>query len=237
MPRLRHAAAALLMAAATAAQANLNEGFEAEYVLTYRGFIVGEIRLHWERPSGERYRYTARGEPRGLARLVSGADFFERSRGRIVNGRVVTDSYESREGGELKERWRIDDEHAQEEVSGKTLPLSGERPLDPLSVQVDGMLAFMNGRLQEPGDEITFTIVDGDELSTYTLHFTGTTTVEAHGTKYGAHRVERVHRGDRKTRFWLAPELDYFPVKLEQVSSSGTRLLATLRKPPTGTDN
>ncbi len=233
MPRLFYATIALLAAAAPwTVQAGLDREFEAEYALTYRGLIIGEIRLHWERPGGDRYRYTAQGEPRGLARLVSGADFLERSRGRIADGRILVDSYESREGGKLRERWRINEEHAREEVSGSDLLLNSVRPLDPLAAQIDGMLAFTDGRLSEPGDEITFTIVDGDELSDFTLRFTETVTIEVGGVRYTAHQVERIHRGSRKTRFWLAPELNYFPVQLEQVSRGGTRLTATLRTAP-----
>ncbi|PSL16861.1 uncharacterized protein DUF3108 [Marinobacterium halophilum] len=89
---------------------------------------------------------------------------------------------------------------------------------DKLSYQLQMRLDLLAGKT-----EMTYSVADGGKLKEYRFKVTGEEQVD---TPYGRYNTVRVMRdrgeeADRETLIWLAPELDYLIVRLEQTESDG----------------
>ena len=75
--------------------------------------------------------------------------------------------------------------------------------------------------------EADFVMVDDDRFKSYRFRINGTEAVQTPAGTFDAVRVDSVER-KRTQHFWLAPERDYIPVKIEQFKSGKLELRMTL---------
>jgi hypothetical protein len=84
------------------------------------------------------------------------------------------------------------------------------------------------------GDEhpqpMDFNMVDDDRITPYRFAIIGHESIETPAGKFDAVRVERIDNPKRSLRSWVAPSLDYTPVKIEQVENGDVKL-RMLRQP------
>lgn len=220
-----------LLLAGAAGAADL-QPFVAEYQAKYTWMSVGDIRLELKRDGGPGlWILESRGDATGLARLVA-------------SGTLVQTSWmQVEEGGVRPLRFRLDDgmERAKEDVSlefdwraaratgtAKGNPVDEEilpNTQDPVSFQFAMMLALQSGK--EPGQ---LPMIDGRKLKLYDHTFLRKERVTTPAGSFDTvvYRSARPE-SSREAIMWLAPELGYLAVQVEQYRK-GKRLFAMYMK-------
>ncbi len=89
---------------------------------------------------------------------------------------------------------------------------------DKLSYQLQMRLDLLEGKT-----DMSYAVADGGKLKEYRFKVTGEEEVDTPYGRYNAVRVmrDRGEDANRETLIWLAPELDYLIVRLEQTESDG----------------
>ncbi|GAA0786747.1 DUF3108 domain-containing protein [Marinobacterium sediminicola] len=89
---------------------------------------------------------------------------------------------------------------------------------DKLSYQLQMRLDLLAGKT-----EMIYDVADGGKLKEYRFKVTGEEEIDTPYGRFNAVRVmrDRGEGADRETLIWLAPELDYLIIRLEQTESDG----------------
>jgi hypothetical protein len=213
------ALAAVLLAMAAAAGASELEPFTATFSVKYSGFSVGSSQLQLRRDDEPgRWIIESRASARGLARL-------------LASGTLVQTSWLAiDEGGVRPLRFRFDDgmERRAEDISldfdwsaGRVTGTAKTAPVDlaivpglqdPVSIQIATMLALLDGR--QPGE---LPMIDGGRINTYEYKFQRSERLETAAGSYDTLVYTSSRAGSSRVAWmWLAPELGYLAVQLEQ---------------------
>lgn len=194
--------------------------FVADYVVRYGSVSVGTTRFELapaEAP--DRWVFRSRAEADGLARLVASGPLVQTSwvvvhDGEVLPQRFLFDDGSTRrkEDADLLFDWR----------AGRVKGAAKGRPVDlavppgtqdPVSSQLATMVALTGGR--EPRG---LPIVDGGRLRETELVFKRRERVATPAGSFDTVvYTSRRPGGRRITWMWLAPELQYLPVQMEQL--------------------
>lgn len=179
------------------------------------------------------YRYELRTDPIGLIAWTYGAPR-ETSRFCVREQRVVPSRMEFQNPKRSKDSFSLDYDWKQGLVlGGRNGPLTIEPgTVDRLSVQQAGRLwvkAHINDK--DPG-KLVLSVADHKRVKAYTFAIGGRGTVKTEAGSFEAVRFERIDDPKTVLRFWLAPELDYMPVKVENLEDGESRLNLSLRRRP-----
>ena len=193
--------------------------YTAHYDLRKGPLTLGEAKLSFNRTDDSRYAYRMHTYPVGIASVFYGGEIHELSEGRITKSGFRPDHYVYHRTGdshakhaELHFDWskgRVRNEVGDHPWSMKIPPGTLDRVFSPLQLMHD--LSELNGR-----DTLTYRIADGGKLKTYHISVTGHEDVDTPAGRFDT--VEVVRRsadGERVTRLWCAPALDYLAVKVE----------------------
>jgi hypothetical protein len=208
----------LLASDPTAAQAVAT--YEAVYDISYKGRDIGTSRFSVKPGNAPgSYRFLSNSELTGLiARIVVPHPVVEDSSFTVVDGHVRPIAFRHEDGsrsGEANYSIRFDwPTSAEISVAGHSREIVLEPGvLDRGSAQVSLARAVASG---SPPRELA--IIDDDGLETYRVSrlepaATSTAAGEFQTVRYEQHR----EGSSRRTVFWLAPELRYLPVRIEQL--------------------
>ena len=208
---------ALLMLVPQATLAADLAPFEARHQLLVNRFAIGEQRLSLRR-DGDLWQYRAQTRSTGLARLFRKDRLDERSRFRLIDGRIRVLDYEFHHTGRRRPRhaflqfdWAL----------GRVInDVAGERwqmpippgTLDKLSVQLALALGLASG-----ARELAFAIADGGKLKRFRFRVIGEERLSLPAGRFDTLRLQRLRQDqDRDTWLWCAPELGYLPVQVRQ---------------------
>ncbi|MEL6302357.1 MAG: DUF3108 domain-containing protein [Pseudomonadota bacterium] len=244
------ALAGCLLAMTSYAQAPTLTPHQAEYKVSISG-VSG--RLNTVLDVDEQGHYTAIHsiKPTGIARLIAGSGRIrEQSEFSIDDTFVVVSEYHSvdqisRDKGEI----RIAFDHDEQTLTGR-IALEDQTPVevdaefaaplfDRVSVQYQLMLDLKTENQTTDAEETPTEAVERDRYAIFdpdgqkTLEITniGQRNVKVGRKRYDVVGVRHQSPGSsRKTELWLAPELDYLPVLIEQYRKEKLRLRATLRE-------
>lgn len=217
--RPARSAAALLLLAALPALAGGNRlpaplaPFEAEYRVGNGSMRVGRTLLRLE-PHARGWRYESVTEAEGLLALFVDGPVVERTLLEAHGDGLRPLQYRHREpDGDTRVRfdWAAGEARADTPDGARTIPLEpGTRD------QFSAMLAVMQA-LAAGDTEVRFPGID-DEGEREPLVFVaeGRETIEVPLGRYDTVRVRRIRDGKRSTVTWLAPELGWLPVRVEQ---------------------
>jgi hypothetical protein len=232
----------LLALAATSAGAEtttapLPGGVELEYRVERSGFRIGTLERTIQRRAladgdGHEYRVASVARPGGIASLLFSGKTRENSRFHwLADGiRPLEYHYDQRTGKEKEVRLAFDygEGVIRETVRGREWPLAaGAQDL------VSAQFAVMRG-IAASRTEFRFPVVDEKGPDVHRYRMVGYEERKTPAGTYRTVRVERV-RDDRDKRysiFWLAPELGYLPVAVEQRKDGDREGLLELRKAP-----
>jgi hypothetical protein len=194
--------------------------FAAEYAVSYGSLSVGSSHFELRPGTGPgRWVFESRADAQGLARLVA-------------SGTLVQTSWLTVDGDQVRpQRFRFDDgsarkhEDANLSFDWKSGRVSGDakgQPVDlavasgtqdPVSSQLSIMVALLAGR--EPANE---PMVDGGKLRDTEVRRERRERVKTPAGEYDTVvYTSRRPGGRRVTWMWLAPDLQYLPVRMEQV--------------------
>lgn len=232
----------LMAAPAPAGQAALKP-FTADYKMV-KGFITvaqGEYQLQ---PTGKNcYLYSGHAEASGVVSLFRGDKIEEESRFCVVDGAIRPQFYRFyHKGGKKDHNYTLTFDWKNRTVAikrqDKAKPTTRKIPADAqddLSMQVAlrRRLLAADGK---PGAPLQIHLVTRNHIRTYNFKLQGRSELDTAAGHYKTLELAREHPGDEQVRFWVAPKLDYLPVKIER-SGPGLKLEMTQlpQSPVTGT--
>ena len=232
------ALAATLLAMNSYAEAPTLTPHQAEYKVSISG-VSG--RLNTVLDVDEQGNYTAIHaiKPTGIARLIAGGGRIrEQSEFSIDDTFVVVSEYHSvdqlsREKGEI----RIAFDHDEQTLTG-SIALKDQTPVEvdtdfaaPLFDRVSVQYQLILDLKTESERNDRYAIFDPDGQKILEITNIGQRNVKVGRKRYDVVGVRHQSPGSsRKTELWLAPELDYLPVLIEQYRKEKLRLRATLRE-------
>lgn len=235
-PEVRHPGRApamlaglLLAAAASAAEPKLPE-LNLTYAAAWNGIRLGEIVVTLRPEGGEDcYRYESASNPVGVVKMFYGkpretSEFCVRG-GKVVPRRFV---YERGDDGFTLEF---------DAAAGKVRDGQGrERDIPPNAQDRFGLQQAVrlwvleNQDRPNPAASAEFALVDDERIRVYRFAVTGRERVELPAGAFDTVKVERVDNPNRISRYWIAPEVGWMPVKVESGKNGQVQLRMELRR-------
>ena len=216
----------LLSGPAGAAEPKLPE-LSLAYAAAWNGIKLGDI-LVTLKPDGtaDCYRYESSSNPVGLVRMFYGKPR-ETSEFCVARGKVVPKHFVYERG---------DDSFTLDFEPGKVKDGRGNVRDVPANAQdrfglqqAVRLWVLERERSQNPGS-VEFAMVDDEQVRVYRFAITGRERVELPAGAFEAVKVERVDNPNRISRFWIAPEVGWMPVKVETGRNGKVQLRMELRK-------
>jgi Protein of unknown function (DUF3108) len=209
---------ALAISACRSAPASADElePFEATYNWIWHGMTVAVSTLRLERES-DTWIYRSKSEPRGIGRVFSERPAQE-SVLKVTDDGVRPLSYKADDGtSSTKRDANVQYDWEQGRVTGVYEDTKVDMPITPgiqddLSVQIALMVELLRGHTSDK-----FYLLSGNSVREYRYSREGEETLT---TRIGTfptivYRSEK-ENSPRVTRFWCAPSLGYFPLRVEQ---------------------
>lgn len=205
--------------------------FKAIYRLKRGGYEVAEAVMEVRRTQDDIYRYTSHSEALGMLSLFVRDKIDEVSVFRITDDGVQPLSYSYRHKGSSKNRneditydWTAgiaETEYRGEKGKVELEPGAVDRFLLPVVVGMGTDLATLDKRVP---------VIDNGKVKYWHLAATGEELLKTPAGSFRTIRVERIDKDlDKTVRFWLAPELNYLPVRIEQIKRNEEPLRLTIQ--------
>lgn len=193
--------------------------FDAVYDVYRSGMKVAKMQRSISRQADGDMMYRSETNVTGLASLFRNDRIIEQSIWQLKNGEVIPQIYEYQHTGTKKERnvvveFNWEKNQIINSVNGDSWKMPGEKGmLDKLLYQY-----LMMQELQQGKTRFRYTVADGGKEKVYVFETAGEDIID---TPLGELRTIKVvrHRedSDRKSTFWSAPDMEYLPVKLENI--------------------
>lgn len=222
-------AAALLAGAAPAAEPKLPE-FHLAYAAAWNGIRLGEITVTLKPGAGEDcYRYESTSDPVGVVKMFYGKPR-EVSEFCVAGGKVVPKRFVYERG---KDGFTLEFDAA----AGKVRDGQGRaRDIPPNAQdrfalqQAVRLWVLENEGRPNPAASAEFALVDDERIRVYRFAITGRERIELPAGAFDTVKVERVDNPNRISRYWIAPEVGWMPVKVESGKNGQVQLRMELRK-------
>jgi len=226
--------ATVLASPSAHAEAAVPRPFSATYAVTYRGIGAGTITFDFARDAATgRYIYETHASPSTLARLFVSKAAMERSVMEIDASGIRPLEWQLDDGksgneddGELHFDWSRD--RVTGVVEGKPVELTPEPGTqDRSSISIAVTTALLRG--VEPG---TIPLIDDNRIKRYVYTKKEAATVDSALGKLETVIYESTREGgsSRTSRFWMAPSLEFLPVRAEQVRKGKVETVMVLQK-------
>lgn len=227
--RVRRLVAIVMCVVAGNAAAAATDSFTATYGVSY-GFL-GLGTLSFELKPGEQpdcYVYSGQGQPSALVSMLVG-NLSDVSRFCVTEtGKIHPQYFRHHEEGDpddsytLQFDWQDSTVRYQNRDGNIRVMALPETATDPLSLQVAARMWVSNAQQPKQLPNRDFTLVDEDEIKTYTLAVKPGGTIRVPAGRFDTLIVERVDDKDEILRFWLAKYADWIPVRVQHESDGRT---------------
>ena len=211
---------------------NLN-AVPADYEAVYTVKLLqadGTLRAKLENNDGT-YTYTLKTEPTGFWKLIANGSINESSEFEIINDEIRSINYRLNDTIRRNAREsEVDFDWSKKVIKGfykdRVIDFNIEkRILTRILLQIEIMHQKQRNNLKD-----TYLIIDKDEIKE--IDITSSNSRKKISVPFGSYDVIEVsHRSKNSNRintFWLAPELDFIPVKLEQTEGKKVNFEANL---------
>lgn len=213
--------------AALPAAAGMPEPFTARYEVEVAG-LAGELTSRLERNGADGWVFENRTEARGVARMVRPRDAVDRSEFVHADGRLLPQRFDSADGSRRNKRgnviefdWGTRRAASAYEGENRALQLD-DGTLDRQLMQIAMMRDLATGIR-----EASYLVIDRHDVKRYEIDVVAEETVAVPAGEFRTLKVERRRPGSsRSSLLWCAPELDYLPVRLQQLKDG--KVIATL---------
>jgi len=203
---------------------------QLSYDVAWSGAPLGSGTLTLTAEPADCYRYEMATYPIGLISLLYGAPK-EVSTFCVRDGLVVPSAMSFDNPKRKKDGFALVFDFANGKVlGGRNGPLDIKPgTLDRLSVQQAARL-WVKTHVNDakPGTLVT-PVADHKRVKTYTFAIKGRSQVETPAGRFDAIQFERIDDPRTTLRFWLAPEKDYMPVKVQNIEDGEDKVSLTLR--------
>ncbi|MCG8426996.1 MAG: DUF3108 domain-containing protein [Chromatiales bacterium] len=198
--------------------------FTATYKLSLGSLTFGTVNVVLTIDAQGDYHYQAKTVTTGLISILRDDEVTEISRGRLKVDRVIPSHY-SYHHKRPKKHHEVDltFKWPEKKVINRTPESLWTMSIQPgvqdkFSQQLALMLSL--NRQEEP---FTFRVADGGRLKTYDYLNQGSERVETTAGNYHSIRLDRQkNRRQSKATLWMAPELNYLPVKIVRHDGDNT---------------
>ena len=226
--------ATALVASSAYAEAAVPRPFSATYAVSFRGIGAGTITFDFARDAATgHYIYETHASPSTLARLFVSKAAMERSvmaiddsGTRPIEWKLDDGKSGNEDDGELHFDWSRN--HVTGVVEDKPVDLSAEPGTqDRSSISIAVTTALLRGT--EPG---TIPLVDDNRIKRYVYTKKENATVDSPLGKIDTVIYESTREGgsSRTSRFWMAPSLEFLPVRAEQIRKGKVETVMILQK-------
>ena len=192
--------------------------YQARYEVYASGFSIGEAVITLAAAGPGAYQMTSDVRPNGLVALLASGRIREQVSGEIRAGAIQPRQYERQldtgkksDHMQLQFDWSAGQVQARHNAEQATLPLAPGM-VDPLSLQLVVMADLQRGRMPSQ-----YHLVDRNEIKTYQIRNRGQETLDTPLGKLNTILINQYTPGKtRMTTFWVAPDLQYLPVRIMQ---------------------
>ncbi len=205
--------------------------FEADYTLKRGNFTIGMMHRSLHKENGT-YIFESSAKPKGFFSLFTSHKIREKSQWQYENGQIISQKFTYQSGSKKKLKrsnilFNTNKLTAQGMDRGRSwqLALPTEQPIyDRANYQIALMQDLRNNN-----PVLHYLFIKRGKLKDYRFIRRGKETIK---TPLGALTTIKVQRqkDKRATTIWLAPTLNYLPVKIEQIDDDGTHYLLSLKK-------
>ena len=197
--------------------------FTAEYDLSRGMLVFAKVQVSLTLLPPDRYKYKARTEPTGLYNLIRNDEITEISKGIIQGGRITPLIYHYRHK-------KTDSDHQVDlEFNWRALQVINRTPESRWIMKIDSgtqdkfghQLALMLA-LADAKRDISLKVADGGKTKNYRFEYQGKELIHTPAGSYQALKMVRT-KDDRPSQasLWLAPEINYLPVRVERKEKDG----------------
>lgn len=164
--------------------------------------------------TGNSYKYTVNGRALGIASLNQEAHF-SLSNGRIVPSTATMSAKILGVGNTHNIRFNNSSKTVVSTYKGNAKMIAMPRQAyDDLSMEAQIRQELINGKFSG-----SYPLVKRTEIETTKFKKSGSTKITVPAGTYDVVRIDRVHDDrNRATSFWLAPSLNYLPIKVSQTA-------------------
>jgi hypothetical protein len=226
--------ATALLAATAHADDAIPRPFAATYAVSYRGIGAGTITFTFSRdPATGRYIYETHPNPGALARLFISKAAVERSVMEIdaagtrpIDWSLDDGKASKDDDGELHFDWSRNTVTGT--IEGEAVNLTTEPGTqDRSSISIAVATSLLRGL--EPG---TIPLIDDNRIKRYVYTKKEQASVDSALGKLDTVIYESTREGgsSRTSRFWMAPSLEYLPVRAEQIRKGKVETVMVLQK-------
>ena len=205
----------------------------ADYEAVYSVKLMqadGTLRAKLEN-NNETYTYSLRTEPTGFWKLIANGSINESSQFEIIDGEIKSINYRLNDTIRRNPRESVVDfDWSKKKIQGfykdRMIDFNIERHiLTRILLQIEIMHQKQRNNLKD-----SYLIIDKDEIKE--IEITSSNSGKKISVPFGSYEVVEVsHRSKNSNRintFWLAPDLDFIPVKLEQTEGNKVNFEANL---------
>ncbi len=215
----------LISTVAAAAESNQPlRSFTAVYQLNRGQMIIGKVTTSLQLGTNGDYTYKSVTIPVGIVAAFSKDKITEISTGRILGHRVIPSSYSYHRKRKKRPKVR----KLQFDWRSNLVTAPGTTPLWNSTIATgtqDKASKTLSMMLSTPRNatDMQIQVVDKTKLKTYVLRKVKQEKIETAGKSFNAIKLNEAKlRQPASTRYWLAPELNYLPIKVERKEKKDT---------------
>lgn len=228
----------LLLFCQSLSAVQLPDDFDATYSIEKYSSTVAEMKLTL-RSTNDNITYESHTKARGMLALfsdervdeISQLQWNEKLEHACLQNYQFTRKNKSKKNQQFSLNW---DEHnntiAQGIYAGQTFSLKESSLVwDRLSVQLALAADLKSGNVTRK--KYSYNIIDKGKVSQYHFEYLKDEIMRINGKQYNAIKIKRAHTsGNRTTYLWLARELDFLPVKIDQYRKGELHMSMALDK-------
>jgi len=206
--------------------------FHATYAVQWKGLNAGTSTLELRRTGVDTWAYVSRSNARGIFRIAIPDTVEQDSELRFVAGEPQPLRFRGDDGGDATDRdvaLDFDWQHMRITGTAENQPVDLAMPPDihdSMTVQLAQMRAAAAGVTA-----VAFHTVDKDEIKEYDFTRSGTQKILTSLGELETVIYESRRRGSKRMiRLWMAPSLDYLPVRAERFRADKIEFAMAIRE-------
>lgn len=190
--------------------------FSAKYKLSLGGMTLGNVSVSLDIDTQGNYQYAAHTVTTGLVAVIRDDEVSEISRGTINHNRVTPQHYSySHKKPDQHRQVNLTFQWDKQKVINQTPGSLWSMSITPgVQDKFSQQLALIL-QLNEGEERFEYRVADGGRLKSYTYTNQGSEQITTSAGNFHSIRLTRQKQGrESKATFWMAPELNYLPVKV-----------------------
>jgi len=205
--------------------------FVASYDATANGLSIGTVQVSLTHTAENEYLYRQESDSTGIAALLGNDNSTQESRWRYLDKRIQVIDYQSqRKGGDFDDNEHLVFDWKKRRVSNKGAGEHWEIPLPEGAVDRLVMQLAMLFDLRDGKTELSYKVPRQGRIKIYEFGLIGEETLNLKSGSYRTLKIQRKNENKDKSLVWIAPEMNYFPVRFLKHKKSGVKVELVLRK-------